>query len=88
MVNFCLVPFSPNEIYTRDFFRKYGHFGFMVNFCLFPPWTIYPDPEPSVMYCQTVTSQQSLASLLSLEVGPVDVAELGGADHAERHFGA
>ena len=24
-------------------------------------------------------------ALLSLEVGPVDVAELGGADHAERH---
>ena len=29
-----------------------------------------------------------MSSLFSLEVGPEDVAELGGADHAERHLGA
>ena len=31
-------------LYNR-LFRKYGHFGFMVNFCLVPPSNIYLEPS-------------------------------------------
>ena len=41
--------YGPKWNLYKRFFRKYGHFGFMLNFYLVPTWTIYPGP--SVLLC-------------------------------------